>query len=103
MVDASHGNSEKDYRRQPVVADALGEQIAAGEQGLIGVMLESFITAGKQAPGDPAGLVYGQSITDGCMDFDTTAQVLDALAAAVRRRREVHPDHARRSCATASA
>jgi len=103
MVDASHGNSEKDYRRQPVVADALGEQIAAGEQGLIGVMLESFITAGKQAPGDPAGLVYGQSITDGCMDFDTTAQVLDALAAAVRRRREVHPDHARRSRATASA
>ena len=103
MVDASHGNSEKDYRRQPVVADALGEQIAAGEQGLVGVMLESFITAGKQAPGDPAGLVYGQSITDSCMDFDTTAQVLDALAGAVRRRREVHPGHARRSCATASA
>ena len=53
MVDASHGNSEKDYRRQPVVADALGEQIASGEQGLIGVMLESFITAGKQAPATP--------------------------------------------------
>ena len=57
----------------------------------------------EAGPRQPAGLAYGQSITDSCMDFDTTAQVLDALAAAVRRRREVHPDHARRSCAAASA
>ena len=51
MVDASHGNSEKDHRRQPIVAEALAEQIAAGEQGLAGVMLESFLEAGRQEPG----------------------------------------------------
>jgi 3-deoxy-7-phosphoheptulonate synthase len=87
MVDASHGNSDKDHRRQPTVAAALAEQIAAQEHGLVGVMLESFLRAGRQELGDPAGLVYGQSITDACMDLDTTAAVLDVLAAAVRRRR----------------
>jgi 3-deoxy-7-phosphoheptulonate synthase len=86
MVDASHGNSEKDHRRQPAVAAALADQIAAGEPGIVGVMLESFIEAGRQEPGDPAGLVYGQSVTDGCMDIDTTADVLTGLAEAVRRR-----------------
>ena len=103
MVDASHGNSEKDHRRQPAVADALADQIASGEQGIVGVMLESFIQAGNQAPGDPATLVYGQSITDACMDIGTTAEVLDRLAAAVRRRREVHLAGTRRSCVTAGA
>ncbi len=103
MVDASHGNSQKDYRRQPAVADVVADQIASGEQGIVGVMLESFIEAGKQAPGDPATLVYGQSITDSCMDIDTTAEVLSRLAGAVRRRRDMHPAGARRSRATASA
>src|SRR5450755_4576946 len=51
MVDASHGNSEKDYRRQPVVAASIAQQVAAGEDGLTGVMLESFLRAGKQEPG----------------------------------------------------
>jgi 3-deoxy-7-phosphoheptulonate synthase len=50
-------------------------------------MLESFLLAGKQEPGPPATLAYGQSVTDACMDFDTTAAVLDGLAAAVRSRR----------------
>src|SRR5581483_6897908 len=81
MVDASHGNSGKDHRRQPVVATALGEQIAAGERGVIGVMLESFLVEGRQEPGAPATLVYGQSVTDACMNIDTTAAVLRSLTA----------------------
>jgi 3-deoxy-7-phosphoheptulonate synthase len=87
MVDASHGNSGKDHRRQPVVAAALGEQVAAGERGLTGVMLESFLCEGRQEPGPPDTLTYGQSVTDACMDIGTTAAVLDGLAAAVRTRR----------------
>ncbi|MGP7998716.1 MAG: 3-deoxy-7-phosphoheptulonate synthase [Streptosporangiaceae bacterium] len=87
MVDASHGNSGKDYRRQPAVADDLAGQVGAGETGIIGVMLESFLLAGRQEPGDPATLAYGQSVTDACLDFGTTADVLRGLAAAVRRRR----------------
>jgi len=87
MVDASHGNSGKDHRRQPVVAEALAEQLAAGERGLTGVMLESFLAEGKQEPGPPDTLTYGQSVTDACLDFGTTAEVLQKLAAAVRSRR----------------
>jgi 3-deoxy-7-phosphoheptulonate synthase len=87
MVDASHGNSGKDHRRQSAVAAAIAEQLAAGEDGLTGVMLESFLREGKQEPGPSATLVYGQSVTDACIDFDTTAAVLQELAAAVRARR----------------
>jgi 3-deoxy-7-phosphoheptulonate synthase len=87
MVDASHGNSGKDHLRQPIVARALAEQVATGEGGIVGVMLESFLVAGRQELRDPASLVFGQSITDACMDIDTTGDVLDTLAAAVRRRR----------------
>src|SRR5580704_6729972 len=88
MVDASHGNSGKDHRRQPVVAASIAEQVAAGEHGLTGVMLESFLVEGSQKPGPPETLTYGQSVTDACMDFETTAAVLENLAAAVRSRRE---------------
>jgi 3-deoxy-7-phosphoheptulonate synthase len=94
MVDASHGNSGKDHRRQPVVAESLAGQIAAGEQGIVGVMLESFLEAGRQELVHPADLVFGQSITDACMDVDTTAGVLETLAAAVRQRRAVSRDAA---------
>ena len=87
MVDASHGNSGKDHRRQPTVADCIAEQVAAGEHGLTGVMLESFLAEGRQEPGPPESLRYGQSVTDACLDIDTTAAVLDSLAAAVRARR----------------
>jgi 3-deoxy-7-phosphoheptulonate synthase len=87
MVDASHGNSGKDHRRQPVVAAALAEQIAAGERGLVGVMLESFLVEGRQEPGDPKTLTYGQSVTDACLDMDATTTVLADLATAVRTRR----------------
>jgi 3-deoxy-7-phosphoheptulonate synthase len=89
MVDASHGNSGKDHRQQPVAAGALADQVAAGEQGIVGVMLESFLLAGRQELRDPDALVFGQSVTDACMDIETTATVLDTLAAAVRSRRAV--------------
>ncbi len=88
MVDASHGNSGKDHRRQPVVAAAIAEQVAAGEHGLAGVMLESFLHEGRQEPGPPATLTYGQSVTDACLDFGTTAAVLTELANAVSSRRQ---------------
>jgi 3-deoxy-7-phosphoheptulonate synthase len=89
MVDASHGNSGKDHRRQIAVAESLAEQIAGGERGLVGVMLESFLVAGRQNPGDPATLTYGQSVTDACMDIDMTEAALETLAASVSARREV--------------
>jgi 3-deoxy-7-phosphoheptulonate synthase len=88
MVDASHGNSGKDYRRQPAVAESLAEQITAGERGVSGVMLESFLVAGRQNPGKPATLTYGQSVTDACMDMEMTAATLETLAASVARRRD---------------
>jgi 3-deoxy-7-phosphoheptulonate synthase len=89
MVDASHGNSGKDYRRQSSVADSLAEQLTAGERGLVGVMLESFLVAGRQEPGDPKILTYGQSVTDACLDIELTAVALDTLAESVRARRRV--------------
>jgi 3-deoxy-7-phosphoheptulonate synthase len=87
MVDASHGNSGKDYRRQVLVADAIADQVAEGQHGLAGVMLESFLREGKQEPGEAAMLVYGRSVTDACIDIDTTAEVLHTLAGAVGCRR----------------
>jgi 3-deoxy-7-phosphoheptulonate synthase len=89
MVDASHGNSGKDYRRQPEVAKSLAEQLTAGEHGIVGVMLESFLVGGRQEPGDPATLTYGQSVTDACMDVDMTAGALGTLATAVSARRSL--------------
>jgi 3-deoxy-7-phosphoheptulonate synthase len=88
VIDASHDNSGKDPARQPEVVADLAVQVAAGNDAIVGVMLESFIAAGRQdlAPGKQ--LVYGQSITDGCMGWETTALVLDQLAGAVRARRE---------------
>jgi 3-deoxy-7-phosphoheptulonate synthase len=90
VIDASHGNSGKDHRRQQAVALAVAEQVAAGERAIAGVMLESFLVEGRQEPGPLPGLVYGQSVTDACMDFPATAAVLEALAAAVRVRRSLH-------------
>jgi 3-deoxy-7-phosphoheptulonate synthase len=91
MIDASHDNSGNDHRRQPAVAKAIAGQVGDGERAIVGVMLESFLIAGRQEPGDPAHLVYGQSVTDACMDFGTTEAVLETLAAAVRLRRRRAP------------
>lgn len=87
MIDASHGNSEKDHRRQAVAASAIADQIAGGQTGIIGVMLESFLVAGRQDLTTKSELVYGQSITDACLGWEETAPVLRQLAAAVRARR----------------
>ena len=101
MVDASHGNSGKDHRRQPEVATAIAAQIAAGEDSLAGVMLESFLVAGCQPPGEPARLVYGQSVVDACIDIGTTADVLGRLAAVVRARRRLSCRTSQASCVPA--
>lgn len=89
MIDCSHGNSYKDHRNQPKVAKYIADQIAQGEDGITGIMLESHLFEGKQSiPEDgPAALKYGVSITDGCIDWDTTEDVLDLLADAVKARR----------------
>ncbi|HEY3752143.1 MAG TPA: 3-deoxy-7-phosphoheptulonate synthase [Pseudonocardiaceae bacterium] len=87
VIDASHDNSGKDHTRQPVVAGEIGAQVAAGQAGIVGVMLESHLVAGRQDAVPGAPLVYGQSVTDACMGWDTTRQVLDDLAESVVARR----------------
>lgn len=87
MIDFSHANSMKDYRRQLDVGRDVAEQIAAGDRRIFGVMIESHLKAGNQKlePGKP--LVYGLSITDACLDWETSEGLLEQLAEAVRRRR----------------
>jgi 3-deoxy-7-phosphoheptulonate synthase len=87
MIDFSHANSSKDYRRQALVCHDVAGQIAAGDPRILGVMIESNLVAGAQplVPGQP--LVYGQSITDGCIDWAETRTLLAELAEAVRARR----------------
>ena len=87
MIDTSHGNSDKDYRRQPLVAQDIAAQLAQGEPAIFGVMMESFIVEGRQDLRDPAALRYGQSITDACIGWETTVTVLGELAEGVRARR----------------
>jgi 3-deoxy-7-phosphoheptulonate synthase len=87
MVDVSHGNSGKDHRRQPTVAKEIAAQVAAGESAIFGVMMESFLVEGRQDLVTASTLRYGQSITDACMGWDTTVDVLAGLAASVRSRR----------------
>ncbi|OZC67144.1 3-deoxy-7-phosphoheptulonate synthase [Rhodococcus sp. 06-470-2] len=89
VIDASHGNSRKDHNKQVDVVTDVAARVAAGEHGIVGLMLESFLVAGRQdlELGHRDELVYGQSITDACLDWDTTATQLDKLAAAVVERR----------------
>jgi 3-deoxy-7-phosphoheptulonate synthase len=87
IVDCSHGNSNKDHLRQPIVADDVAGQLEAGRHGIAGVMLESFLVPGRQDLG--GDLTYGQSVTDACMGWDPTVAVLDRLAAAAAKRRTV--------------
>jgi 3-deoxy-7-phosphoheptulonate synthase len=86
MIDLSHDNSGKDPGRQPAVAADVGRQLVGGNRAIVGVMLESFLVFGRQELGS-GKLVYGQSITDGCLDWEATVEVLDGLAAAARARR----------------
>jgi 3-deoxy-7-phosphoheptulonate synthase len=87
MIDASHGNSRKQYQLQVDVIAAVAEQVGAAENRIFGAMVESNLAAGRQdlVAGKP--LEYGVSITDGCIDWDDTVRVLEMLAGAVRERR----------------
>ena len=87
MIDFSHANSQKKPENQIKVGDVVGQQIAGGEERIVGVMIESHLMAGRQdlIPGVP--LQYGQSITDGCIAWDDSVSVLETLAEAVRKRR----------------
>lgn len=88
MVDCSHGNSRKDYRNQPLVASALCHQIAEGSTAVVATMVESNLVEGNQklVP-DLSKLTYGQSVTDACIGWDDTIEVLEKFAQAVRDRR----------------
>ena len=87
MIDASHANSSKKPENQvPVCAD-IAAQIAAGDERIVGVMIESHLVGGRQDLVPGKELTYGQSVTDGCIDWDTSVQVLEGLAQAVRQRR----------------
>ncbi len=91
MVDCSHANSYKDYQRQPEVAADVARQISGGNTAIAGIMIESHLQAGRQdiMNKKPEELVYGQSITDGCIGFDATEKMLHQLAEAVTQRRNL--------------
>ena len=88
MVDASHANSGKKPENQPLVIADIARQVAGGEPRIIGVMIESHLVAGRQDVVAGMALTYGQSITDGCIDWHTTVPALHLLADAVAARRE---------------
>ncbi len=87
MIDVSHGNSSKRPENQPVVIADIATQIAGGERRIAGVMVESHLKAGRQDLIEGKPLVYGQSLTDGCIDWDSSVGVLETLAEAVALRR----------------
>ena len=87
MIDASHGNSSKDYRRQRTVVTDVARQVGDGERRIFGLMVESHLTEGRQELGDGGNLTYGQSVTDACLGWEDTIEVLEELATAVDRRR----------------
>jgi 3-deoxy-7-phosphoheptulonate synthase len=93
MVDFSHGNSRKDYKRQMEVSTDVAAQLAAGEARIFGVMVESHLNPGRQDLQPGLKLDHGVSITDACLGWDDTALVLEQLAEAVRKRRTVLAGH----------
>lgn len=90
MIDFSHANSLKQCQRQLIVGEDVGEQIAKGDTRIMGVMIESNLVAGSQKIIEGQELVYGQSITDGCLSWEDTLPLLNDLAKAVQKRRTVH-------------
>ena len=84
MIDCSHGNSDKDHRKQAVVAASIAEQVCTGSWRVMGAMLESHLVEGRQNYG--AGATYGQSITDACISFEQTEPILEQLATAQIKR-----------------
>ena len=87
MVDCSNENSGQEYKNQPLVLQDIAEQVRNGSEYIAGIMLESHLNRGKQPLKDLAKLEYGKSITDGCIDFETTVDSLTALANAVTESR----------------
>ncbi|MCT8755697.1 3-deoxy-7-phosphoheptulonate synthase [Glaesserella parasuis] len=86
MIDCSHGNSNKDYRRQPLVAENVLQQLTAGNQSIIGLMIESHLFAGNQSSEQPfEQMQYGVSITDACIDWQTTETLLTDFAETLRK------------------
>jgi 3-deoxy-7-phosphoheptulonate synthase len=87
MIDLSHSNSQKDFKRQMDVGRDVAAQVSGGDDRIIGVMIESHLKEGRQDlhPGKP--LIYGQSITDACLGWDDTAELLELLSSAVTERR----------------
>jgi 3-deoxy-7-phosphoheptulonate synthase len=88
MIDCSHANAAKDYRRQAAVATDIAQQIGAGERRIVGVMIESHLVEGRQDLEPGRALTFGQSITDACLGWDDSVKLLDGLAEAVRARRK---------------
>lgn len=88
MIDCSHGNSRKDFRRQPEVAAKVAAQVESGSPYICGVMLESHLVEGRQELEPGKDLTYGQSITDACISWETTVPVLQQLARASAARRD---------------
>lgn len=89
MIDASHANSQKKPENQIPVTTAIAQQVAAGDERIIGVMIESHLKAGRQDLVEGQPLEYGQSITDGCVSWEESVPMLEELAAAVRQRRQI--------------
>ena len=87
MVDFSHGNSQKDHERQGLVCKEVVEQLKAGSDNIFGVMMESYLLAGRQDLVEGQPPTYGQSITDACISWETTQQLFQELAQAVQARR----------------
>ena len=88
MVDCSHGNSQKYFLKQKNVAADVAAQLSRGESRIMGVMLESHLNEGRQEHSPGCVLEYGKSITDACLGWDDTIDVLEKLASAVRARRQ---------------
>jgi 3-deoxy-7-phosphoheptulonate synthase len=87
MIDFSHGNSLKKFENQPKVCSDVAAQVAAGDQRIFGIMIESNLVEGNQKVVDGKAATYGQSITDACVNWDTTESMLEELAQAVQKRR----------------
>ena len=87
VIDAAHGNCGKDEHREAEVVEEIAERLATGEKGILGVMMESFLKGGHQKPAPLNRLVYGQSVTDACVPWDRTEELLHTLADAVSARR----------------
>jgi 3-deoxy-7-phosphoheptulonate synthase len=87
MIDLSHANAAKQYKRQIAVAADVGAQVAAGERRIVGVMVESHLKEGRQDLVAGQRLEYGRSITDPCIGWEDSVALLEGLADAIRRRR----------------